>query len=582
MQWTVLVVLAWTTLFLVALAAAAGRRRASPLAEGPTREGEGAALAPALDRRTLRLLLAIALAVVLVRAPLAVGREVRNVDEFQYAATAEFARWSGESVFGSPRNVGLHQLLYLAGSLERPFLAADLGTSLAVGLTSLLLGLTLLRAGGDRRAALLIGPCYALLLLRFEGLSSNKEPWVGLCLAAWALCRLGRPPHAPLTSWRRQLVAGACLGAAATMKEQAIPLLLCEPLLELRDQLAAEGQPGARARAFLAHQGLAALGYWLPLLAFLGCYALHGQLGAYLSFIAEMAGTGGTPNQDLARLLELPPPPAEIDLAAVGPPLPIALADALLRYALGPVGLLGCVGAISLLVEASELRARERRPALGFLLLALLGGAAASIGRRWFGHYLMLACLGLAGLAVWRGLRALEERRRPETRAAAWALLGLALLASLNAALTLWTVPDVARGAGLDAEELAELRELGAELQRYVPAGERILVWGWRPELYFAAQRAPAVRYVCGLTARKAEVVRDLERYGPPAALILPGERGLAAQRYEDADGQPRRYDPYALGRHAWLVDYLRGVGYLRLPPVRGYTVLVRLDLKAP
>ena len=102
-----------------------------------------------------------------------------------------------------------------------------------------------------------------------------------------------------------------------------------------------------------------------------------------------------------------------------------------------------------------------------------------------------------------------------------------------------------------------------------VPPGQPILVWGWRPEIYLAAERPPATRYVGGVTARKRDALLDLGTLTPPAAVVLPGEHGVGGAA------------PFALERHPELEAWLLDAGYVRTPPehLAGYTVWWRPDL---
>ena len=91
-------------------------------------------------------------------------------------------------------------------------------------------------------------------------------------------------------------------------------------------------------------------------------------------------------------------------------------------------------------------------------------------------------------------------------------------------------------------------------------------MWGWRPELYFASRRSPGIRYVCGLTARKQEILADLERFGPPAAILVPGALGL---------GRSGDYDPYDLRRHPRLVAWMEAQRYALAGRIEGTTVFL-------
>jgi hypothetical protein len=524
--------------------------------------------APAVDVREAELrrggwvaVLVIALTMGVVRASLSVGRDFHNVDEAQYAASADHARRTGESLFG-PRNLGGHQWLFLLGSLDDPYTAVDLATSAAVAATGALLGLAILRARADGLAARLAPVLYLLSMARLEGGSANKEAWVGLCAAGWVYVRL-RPGG---TTWRRQVAGGACLGLAVLMKEQAGPLVLAEGALLAYD--------AARERAWapgLRHGLWAATGFWLGLSPLLVGLAAHGALVGYFAFLRDMGSHGGQPVLDLCRVLGVAPPPA-------AEPLPLAervagLFLGLTPIASAPVGFLGLWSVGRLVGEARRARGwsdevlAALRLEVGLAALALAGAGAASIGERWFAHYLLLAGPGLTGLAalraadLWRAGLGPAPARAPLLAGAAFALL----LTLFNGLLVL-SYPPAWEGEGVGEPDRTPLRLVGASVRRLTPADGTLFVWGWRPELYLESCRHPASRYACGLTATMAELMADLRRERP-ATIVLPGLRGLAASE---------EFDPYDLARHPELEAWLRAEGYAPAARVEDYVILTR------
>lgn len=536
---------------LVAVEVACGRRAAPP------QEHAAARLESA--RRWTAVLL-IALIVGVVRASLAVGRDFHSPDEAQYAASADHARRTGESLFG-PRNLGGHQWLFLLGTLDDPYTIVDLATSVAVAATGALLGLALLRARGDELAAQVAPVTYVLGMVPLEGGSANKEAWVGLCAAGWAFVRLGPPG----TTWRRQLAGGACLGLAALMKEQAGPLVLAEAALLAHDAARSRDWKGGLRDALVA-----ATGFWLGLSPLLVGLAAHGALGGYFAFLRDMGSHGGQPLLDLCRVLDIAPPPA------AAPPSLGARAGAFLLglapLAASPVGFLGLWSAGRLLGEArrattwSDEALAARRPEVGLAALALAGAAAASIGERWFPHYLLLAVPGLAGLAA---LRVAEVGRSARASAASWPLLAGAattLLLGLASARLVLEHPAAWEGWGVDEPYSTELELFAAATRRLTPETGTLFVWGWRPEHYLLSRRRPASRYVCGLTATKAELMADLRRERP-ATIVLPGLRGVAASL---------EFDPYDVRLHPDLLAWLQAEGYAPAAQLAGHIVLTR------
>jgi len=545
----------WPLLFALAALEVLARRRLG-VATAPRR------VAP---RSAWWAVVAVAAGVGAIRAPLALGRTSHNVDEAQYAASADHARRTGESLFG-PRNLGGHQWLYLLGSLDDPYTAVDLATSVAVAATGALLGLTLLRAGREPAAAWLAPVVYALGMAPLEGGSSNKEAWVGLCAAGWAFVRLRPGP----TSWQHQLGGGAWLGLAVLMKEQAGPLVLAEAALLAFDAVQARAW-----RPALRDAVVAGAGFWLGLSPLLVGLAAHGALGGFFGFLRDMGAHGGTPILDLCRVIEVPPPP---------PPEPwpldvrvLQVLGGLTPLAASAVGFLGLwlaarvAGELHRPPPLPEAKGEEQagpadvRLEVGLAALGLFGLAAASIGQRWFAHYLLLAVPGLAGLAAVR-LVELARAARETATPARWTLLGgaaLAALAALHDALFVAVVPSTWEGHGGDPEEL---RLVASALRRLTSDDDTVFVWGWRPELYLEARRRPASRYVCGLTATRREALDDLRRERP-AAIVLPGLGGLAAGE---------EFDPYDLAHHPPLVAWLRAEGYAPAARVEDHVILTR------
>jgi hypothetical protein len=532
-----LIVLGWVVVSLLG----AIERRVRPALEPQGEPPRWAALA----------VVGLGLLAAAVRAPFAVGRELRNVDESQYAALAAFLAATGESMFSmfSRASWAPHRL----GTLDAPFAAPDVAASLAVGATGALLGLLVLRASKAPLAALLAPPCYALGLLKFEGLTSNSEVWVNLALAAWACARLAAPLDGDdRRAALRRAAAGACLGVAGLMKEQALPLLALVPLLEALDAR----RVGARRAALRAAQGLA--GAALPVALWALGLLLHGSLTFYLRHLLLTGADAGEPVQgagDDSLLLA-----------------PLLLLGGLAQLWQGPVGLLGLTAVGRHLFDGARAEEPARRAEVGLTLLALATMACVSIGLRFFQHYYMLALVALAPLAALQLSRLLGDLRRGPRGPRAFALVTLALTALLAAgeARLLSAVPGFAAGHGLDAaEERARLERAGRRVAELVPPGRPILVWGWRPELYQAAGRAPSSRYLAGeplVKLYEERLFADLERW-PPAAVVIAVDQGPTA----NVEGG----DPFALARHPRLVAWLAARGFEPREEVAGYRLLL-------
>jgi hypothetical protein len=518
------IVVAWTLPLALA--------RAAPLVAGPASPGTSA-------RPALAALAALGVGLALARAPLAVLRADRNVDEANYAAIAWFARDSGQGLFARPQGFRLHNALWLVGEPWSP-VVPDVVTSLAVGATAALLGLAVLRATGDRRAALLTAPLYALGVLRFEGLTSSGELWANLALAGWLALRVGSPASAG-----RRALAGACLGLAMLAKEHAAPVLLLEPALtavELRLR-------SLDARAALRGLAAAAAGWWGPVAPYLLGLALHGELGAHLDLWVHGAAGAGKPFEEGA--------PATLDLQFTA----LVVLGRTLPLVLSPVTLLGLVGLRRAVAPGGA--------SLGpFALVALAGLGLACVGLRFFEHYFQFLLPGLAALGALRLVEAKDDLARPGLRRWASALLLLVVLvAAQREARLLLQHPGFAAGHGPDPRRVPRLERVGRRVAALAPEGTPIFVWGWRPELYLTARRAPASRCTSNdlLMVPARRWLSDLEAR-PPSVVVVCGLEGLA----------PEDEDPFALERHPELRAWLVARGYREVEQVEGYVLLTR------
>ncbi|MCO5168372.1 MAG: hypothetical protein M9894_18695 [Planctomycetes bacterium] len=477
----------------LALLAAYALTRAAPPGEPPP-----AGRSP--SRRDAAVLLGVAALVVACRAPLAIGRAWRNPDEFAYLALARFAADSGESLLSCMGHLRLHMLLYRLGD-GRTFVVVDLVTSFVVGLTAAALGALVLQRTGRVRVAALTAALYPVGLLPFEGLSSNGEPWAGLGLAIYLLARLGAagPVAAAQPVWRA-VGAGSGLALAAMCKEHALTFVAVEPLL-----LVLVGPRGS-ARAVARHAAGLVAGAALVLGPLLLVLAWHGVLGRQAqSLLATATGLGAESDGSLVTLVL--PAPSPLPGAGVA----TVLLAGLTRLLHNPVTWLALVG-VALVVARG---AADQRRLLAALAVPFFAGVAtASLGLRFFDHYFMLALPAGAPLAALALARLREDLRRHGRAAAA-----LVLLAALPG------VPRLARATVAAVREgpPEHLRDLGP-LRAALPAGPRLFVAGWSPELYHLLDRTPASRRITGVTGTAfgwGTVEKDLARH-PLAPIVVP------------------------------------------------------------
>jgi hypothetical protein len=93
--------------------------------------------------------------------------------------------------------------------------------------------------------------------------------------------------------------------------------------------------------------------------------------------------------------------------------------------------------------------------------------------------------------------------------------------------------------------------EVAAKLKVLTPPESRVLVWGNQAELYFAADRRPATRYVGPAHARISDALADLHGGAKPAAVVLTGQDGYVGEE-----------DTFRLERHPQLREWLAEWGY--------------------
>jgi len=252
---------------------------------------------------------------------------------------------------------------------------------------------------------------------------------------------------------------------------------------------------------------------------------------------------------------------------------PIRWFRAYLPFWRTPVTLAGIAELIALTVDPR--RGKGAGPplvAIGALSLAMI-----SIGQRWFGHYYMLAVPVLTLLFVLWVSELPSVLGAPGRRVFALAL-GVFMLWALTATVKEMSHPEVRlfrMTGGTDSPaRQGPLENAAAFLRERIPSGQRILVWGWQPELYLTARRPPVTRMVDPSLGTARDVLEDLNRYGPPAAVVLPGPHHF---------GVPSQAEVvYALSRHPEIARWLTEHHYVPalLPAQAGrYVILLRPDL---
>lgn len=189
---------------------------------------------------------------------------------------------------------------------------------------------------------------------------------------------------------------------------------------------------------------------------------------------------------------------------------------------------------------------RRERMFVGVWIAATM--LAVVLQRQLAGYHYLLA---VPGLAVAGGCGAASLVRGARERRPIAIALAAIVVALFVRTLFAWSTaygPDLAHARGTlpRAAYLATFErgtispateeKLAAAIDRMVPEGETILIWGLAPAVYALADRAPATRYpfhkllmteaplslsIPGLEARRAELLERIERDRP--ALIIVG-----------------------------------------------------------
>ncbi len=217
---------------------------------------------------------------------------------------------------------------------------------------------------------------------------------------------------------------------------------------------------------------------------------------------------------------------------------------------------LACAG---LLVPA--VRAARRHRYAGSDVLVWLGASvlAVAAGFQFYGHYYLqvLPPLVLTGVAA---LRSLPRWRRP---ALVWTVVA-------SCGFLAW-------GLAAPPPGLAHARTVAAAVSDRTRPGDRVLVWGMHPEVYWLARRPPASRYLTAgfLTnfSGGRGGARVGERYAVPGA--WDAFRAEMRRHPPDLVVDDSRGQPYGPGRVRGFRELLRH-GYRRAESVQGAVVYVR------
>lgn len=511
------------------------------------------------------------IAVQLHRWPVAVAPSMQNPDEAQMIAGAITLRYSPvfwKSVDGTTAGPLSDYVLmwpWLFG--EAPGLATARVTGVALLTGALLFGWAVLRrVTGEpiARLATLTGLIWLAFLRHWEFAQYTSEQLAVFLLAAatWQFTRLHFSPpstkRGELTGWA---LAGFTLSTLFLAKLQSAPAAAVLVVVALSVRWKTQPLPTVFARAVLA-LGAGAGVFAILLLGYLQIWGLLAQFRfAYLDSNLHYAGAGAgsLPLRELVSQMlgfrhEIP---AFNDfLCALG--LPAVIAFAAWRWL-----------------------PRERRPVLLAALGVAIGGAWSVLGPgRVFGHYLQfffapLVLLGGVALSCVSDLC----QRTPWPRAARGMLAGVFIAIAV--------LPPLVRHlprARVDYQTPTVISytdpiTAGRVAARLTLRGEPLVIWGWAPGIYVAAERPHGVReahtehQITPGPLREAfreRFIRDFRRSQAPLFIDAVGGDNFA---YAEATR-------VWAGHETWpeLAAYVAG-NYTLVTEVRGSRMYVRRDL---
>lgn len=392
-----------------------------------------------------------------------------------------------------------------------------------------LLGLALTGAGlvalaRSRFSSALVGlvaaATLALMYVPFGPECTTQSESFQLPLVVWALALLPKGPEEGFRVGFRCVWAGFLFGLAILYK----PTTVFIPLAAFADRLWADRSRQGWRRLELA--GWMAVGFLVPISLVSGYYALRGAAREYWDAIVTFSA------RYAALSLQRPLSASQETLRS-------------LQWFPAIVGLMpGIVFAIGI-VRGLWLKRTETLRWLGFLAASW---ACAAVQLKWFGyHYLPM----LPFLALVVGLSVVESRLPAEgpRPAFAWVRQALLALAAGFGGLSVvhyatWNAPYWRQAGTLARVRIPEGEPKGDPaaggrlaiarvIKNRTRPGDRILIWGYEPQLYFETDRRMAGPYCqlltmappWGDTPRVLRLVAKLRREKP--ALIL-----VASQRH--------------------------------------------------
>lgn len=428
--------------------------------------------------------------------------------------------------------------------------AVHVGVALMLGLAAVVLW-QIMRELGDETAGLLGALWYAFAQYTYLSTIDTMSAHTGWYMSFFSA--LGFWSFA--VGWRRggaagPALAGLCLCLAYLSKQPALLDFGTALVLYTLTGILDPDRRGAMVR-----QGLMmTAGFVLPLAGTALYFWLH---GAWNDFILYSWSYN-------TRLYIPEVPPMERLMAAR---LPFVLA-----WRNSPATLLAAsLGAGLLLARAfGALRRRERFHVLPWLVLgwAASGLASTALSGREFDHYAMQIIPALSLASGWTLARAFAWARERAPRAAAPTfvlLLGLAVGFGL-------VKPTVDRTMTMDSHDDI-FYDIGRSVAACSYPGEKVLVWGYGPEVYVFARRLPSTRFLYANYLTGMIPWTNLDLLKDTSYAVVPGAWEAFEQDWQEHPpdvildlGSTRGYLKYPLERQAAIWTRVQA-GYAEVDP---------------
>lgn len=421
---------------------------------------------------------------------------VYNVDEAEYAVAADgigHGLWPGVDFLGSTKPPGISVLYYLLFNIFGRNLAvlhcAHLVLTIATGVVLIELAVLLWGSVAAMPTALMFWMVSNSFSLPGEILALNVEsPGIlAALLGLWVILRKPRRRTAAVLS-------GVLIGIASLFRSSLVVFFAPALVIMLRSALRGRG-----AVVWLA------AGTAFPWLATVVLYGLFSDLPTALDSwfrypltYATDLGIGGFFAAMFFNGVEF------VMQAAV--PVALTVCGAVLLY-----------------------RQKSRQTAILAGWIALASVVALASGSRFFGHYFIqiYPVMGLLGAYAW--LRLVQESVRARRVLVAALIIGSVIAMVRFPFWRYWDREAPPRDqseynlTALQSEKsIAEFAAVNTE------ADETILVWGYCPQIYYYAQRLPAVRdylchYITGYSPGSFDpyIERAVREHGHPQAELM-------------------------------------------------------------